>query len=112
MEAIKFLLYYLSLKQRDMHSLTGRSFNIQFTYLKKIFNTDIKQVEHPQGYVLYQLKFDTCKYLFIHHNDEWKVIANFQPCQKLKKLIIKNLERVPRSNNQFSDTEVKLHVVK
>jgi len=89
-----------------MKSIKEKS--IEFTYLKKSFNTVVQQVCYPNGYTLFKINFGAGRYWFINFNNQWQVVASFQPCRKLKEVITEHLQLLLK---QTTTTEDMLNVI-
>jgi len=69
------------------HKLT-----IEFNYFDFDFLADVSLISITSSYAIYELKLRLLRYLIVNTDEEWEFIADLQPCQKLKDLIVKKLQ--------------------
>jgi hypothetical protein len=76
---------------------------IRFNYFGFDFLADARLISLTSNYAIYEIKLRLLRYLIVNTNEEWEFIADLQPCQKLKELIVMHLKE------SFSDHLAQLN---
>ena len=69
------------------HELT-----IRFNYFDFDFLADARLISITSNYAIYEIKLRLLRYLIVNTNEEWEFIADLQPCQNLKEVIVMHLK--------------------
>lgn len=65
---------------------------LNFSYMNNNYVLYMKSQRCSTNYLVYDINIQFARYILINDHNEWSFIADLQPCEKLKTIIIKTVK--------------------